>query len=157
MTVGENIKKIRIKREMTQKELGNLVGVNESYIRAYESGKRNPKQNSLESIAKALHVDIEVLINSEFDEIKAMHRLFQIFKQYDGYLFEHLDPTGNKIIGIAFEQLPLIQTWFNRYEKYLQEIKDSNHIKNPKERGNALIKAESEFDFWMDIFPELER
>ena len=78
MTVGENIRRIRKERGLTQKQLGELVGASEAYIRAYESGRRNPKPSSLEKIANALAVNPEVLENSDFDMIKAMHRLFQI-------------------------------------------------------------------------------
>ena len=86
MTVGENIRRIRKERGLTQKQLGELVGASEAYIRAYESGRRNPKPSSLEKIANALAVNPEVLENSDFDMIKAMHRLFQIARQYNGHL-----------------------------------------------------------------------
>lgn len=48
MTTGENIRRIRKERGLTQKQLGELVGASEAYIRAYESGRRNPKPSSLE-------------------------------------------------------------------------------------------------------------
>ena len=48
MTVGENIRRIRQERGLTLKQLGEMVGVSEAYIRAYESGRRNPKLKSLE-------------------------------------------------------------------------------------------------------------
>ena len=67
MTVGENIRRIRKDRGLTLKELGDMVGVSEAYIRAYESGRRNPKQQSLEAIATALHVNVEVLTGANFD------------------------------------------------------------------------------------------
>ena len=71
--------------------------IQEAYIRAYESGRRNPKLKSLETLAQALAVNVEVLTNSDFDGIKAMHRLFQVFRQYDGHLFEYQDQDGNDI------------------------------------------------------------
>ena len=45
MTIGENIRRIRKERGLTLKQLGDAVGVSEAYIRAYESGRRNPKQS----------------------------------------------------------------------------------------------------------------
>ena len=74
MTVGENIRRIRQERNLTQRQLGEMVGASEAYIRAYESGRRNPKPSSLEKIADALSVNPEVLANSDFDGIKAIHR-----------------------------------------------------------------------------------
>ena len=54
MTIGENIRRLRKARGLTLKELGDMIGVSESYIRAYESGRRNPKPSSLQTLADAL-------------------------------------------------------------------------------------------------------
>lgn len=156
MTVGENIRRIRQERNLTQKQLGELVGASEAYIRAYESGRRNPKPSSLEKIADALSVNPEVLENSEFDGIKAMHRLFQVFRQYDGHLFEYQDTDGNDVVGIGFGTLSLMRSWLDRYEEYLQEVEKCNEIKDVRKRGEALLKAEADFNLWMDIYPESE-
>lgn len=156
MTVGENIRRIRQERHLTQKQLGEMVGASEAYIRAYESGRRNPKQTSLEKIANALAVHPEILTNSDFDDTKAIHRLFQIFRQYDGSLFEYHDKDNNNIVGISFGTLSPMQSWLKRYEKYVDEIRKCDEIKNIKERGEALLKAEADFNLWMDIYPESE-
>lgn len=156
MTVGENIRRIRQERNLTQKQLGELVGASEAYIRAYESGRRNPKPKSLETIAKALAVNPEVLTNSEFDGVKAMHKLFQVFRQYNGHLFECKDDEGNDAVGINFGTLTLMNSWFNRYEEYLKEVERCNQIKDVRQRGEALLKAEADFNVWMDIYPESE-
>lgn len=77
MTVGENISRIRQERNLTQRQLGEMVGASEAYIRAYEIGRRNPKPSSIEKIADALSVNPEVLANSDFDSIKSIHRFFR--------------------------------------------------------------------------------
>lgn len=156
MTVGENIRRIRQERNLTQKQLGELVGASEAYIRAYESGRRNPKPASLETIAKALAVNAEALTNSDFDGVKAMHRLFQVFRQYNGHLFECKDDEGNDAVGISFGTLTLMRSWHERYEEYLEEIEECNKIKDVRQRGEALLKAEADFNLWMDIYPESE-
>lgn len=154
MTVGENIRRIRKERGLTQKQLGELVDASEAYIRAYESGRRNPKPSSLEKIANALAVNPEVLENSDFDMIKAMHRLFQIARQYNGHLFACKDEEGNDTVGIRFETLTLMNAWCQRYEKFLEDVEKCNEIKDAKKRGEALIKAETDYDRWMDTYPE---
>lgn len=156
MTIGENIRRIRKERGLTLKQLGEAVGVSEAYIRAYESGRRNPKQQSLEAIATALCVNVEALTGADFDGVKAMHRLFQVFRQYSGELFEYKDKEGNQQIGVSFGSLALMSSWYERYEKYQKELKDIEKIKDTSERGNALIKAEDDFNLWMDIYPESE-
>jgi len=156
MTVGENIRRIRKERNLTQRQLGDMIGASEAYIRAYESGRRNPKPASLEKIANALAVNPEVLANSSFDSVKAMHRLFQVFRQYDGQLYEYQDKDGNDMVGVSFGTLSLMRSWYARYEEYLEEVETSNAIKDVKKRGEALLKAESDFNLWMDIYPESE-
>ena len=156
MTVGENIRRIRQERNLTQRQLGEMVGASEAYIRAYESGRRNPKPSSLEKIADALSVNPEVLANSDFDGIKAIHRLFQIFRQYDGQLFEYQDKEGNDMVGITFGTLSFMRSWLDRYEEYMEEVEKCNEIKDVKKRGEALLKAEADFNLWMDIYPESE-
>ena len=130
MTVGENIRRIRQERNLTQKQLGELVGASEAYIRAYESGRHNPKPKSLETIAKALAVNMAVLTNSDFDGIKAMHRLFQVFRQYDGHLFEYQDQDGNDMIAVSFATLSLMRSWCDRYDEYMKEVEKFSTISN---------------------------
>lgn len=156
MTIGENIRRIRQERHLTQKQLGEMVGASEAYIRAYESGRRNPKPSSLEKIAAALAVNPEVLANSDFDGVKAMHRLFQVFRQYSGELFEYQDKDGNDMVGISFGSLTLMRSWLERYEEYMGEVEKCNEIKDVKKRGEALLQAEADFNLWMDIYPESE-
>lgn len=156
MTIGENIRRIRKERGLTIKQLAELVGVNESYIRAYESGRRNPKQKSLEALANALRVNVEVLVNSEFDGVKAIHRLFQVFRQYNGHMKAIEDENGVDQIYINFGSLILIRSWYERYAEYQQEIEACNKIKDIRQRTQALLKAEESFDMWMDIYPDSE-
>ena len=54
MTLPENIKRIRKEKGLTQKKLGELCGIDEANIRKYESGKQNPKIETVERIAIAL-------------------------------------------------------------------------------------------------------
>lgn len=56
MTVGENIRRIRKEKGLTQKELGELCNINEANIRKYESGRQNPKIETIDKIADALGV-----------------------------------------------------------------------------------------------------
>ena len=53
---SSKIKKLREKRQLTQKQLAELSGISESALRSYELGDRKPKKEVLEHIAKALRV-----------------------------------------------------------------------------------------------------
>lgn len=63
MSIGENIKRIRTEKGLTQKELGKLCGMADSAIRRYENGGANPKIETLQKIAAALHVNTYDLRN----------------------------------------------------------------------------------------------
>ena len=62
MTVGDRIRQWRNERNLTQKQLGELAGIAEPTIRRYELGKLNPKYETLEKIAAALHVSTGCLL-----------------------------------------------------------------------------------------------
>lgn len=57
MTVGERIKKIRLEKGMTQKQVADSCGMADSAIRKYESGQITPKFDTIQRIALALEVN----------------------------------------------------------------------------------------------------
>ena len=65
MTIAERIRKARKEAGLTQKQLGDRMGVSDASITQYESGKRNPKVETLQRIAKALGVGVDVLLRDE--------------------------------------------------------------------------------------------
>ena len=56
MSIGDNIKKLRLERGLTQKQLADSCGLADATIRAYELGKANPTTKTTAKIAKALDV-----------------------------------------------------------------------------------------------------
>lgn len=63
MNIGQNIRIYRKKAGLSQKELGEKLGVSQQHIAQYENGKRTPKLETIIKIASAL--DCEV---SDIDE-----------------------------------------------------------------------------------------
>ena len=58
MNIGENIRRIRTEKKITQKELGEkLGGISQQQIGRWENDKANPKKETIEKIAVALGVD----------------------------------------------------------------------------------------------------
>ncbi|MCB2015226.1 MAG: helix-turn-helix transcriptional regulator [Sphingobium sp.] len=62
--VGENVKKARIAKGMTQEELAEKSGFSQQYISGLESGRRNPTIVTIYEIAQALGVSHEVLVRA---------------------------------------------------------------------------------------------
>ena len=61
MSVGENIRRYRKSRGMTQAQLAEAVGLTEGAVRHYESGIRAVKPELLESISDTLGVSVNAL------------------------------------------------------------------------------------------------
>ena len=53
-------------------------------------------------------------------------------------------------------QYDTMRSWFERYEKYQNEIKECEKIKDVTEKAIALLHAEKSFNLWIDIYPESE-
>ena len=60
--LGENIRRIRLAKGMTQGDLCRELEVDRAYMSNVESGKKNPTLSTIERIAKALDVSIEKLM-----------------------------------------------------------------------------------------------
>lgn len=56
MKIGDKIKKARIDKGLTQKELGNILGVSQAMIGQYEKGARHPKAETLKKFSNALDI-----------------------------------------------------------------------------------------------------
>lgn len=77
--VGFLIRNFRIAAEMTQKELADKCGLNESTIRNYELGNRYPDEATLLNIANNLGVSFYALSDPDVANIfSALHVLFDI-------------------------------------------------------------------------------
>ena len=63
MNFGQKLKAIRIKENLTQTELGKMVGVSLRTIQNYEAGKSYPKQHEIyDKLAKALNTNVNYLV-----------------------------------------------------------------------------------------------
>ena len=58
---GDVIRKLRKQKKYTQKQLGEICGIADSNIRKYETGTQKPKIETLQKIASALGVPVEML------------------------------------------------------------------------------------------------
>jgi transcriptional regulator with XRE-family HTH domain len=61
-TVAKNVKRLRLERGYTQKELSKLAGINHKYAGMIEREERSPTVDILEKIATALKVEPVTLL-----------------------------------------------------------------------------------------------
>lgn len=63
---GRRLKEERLKRKLTQKQFGVMVGVSATMIMYYESGAKRPSVEQLMRIADFLGIDINYLLGMEY-------------------------------------------------------------------------------------------
>ena len=59
---GENMKKIRLEKGMSQGDICRSLGLDRAYISNVENGKQNLTISTMERVAKALGVTIDQLL-----------------------------------------------------------------------------------------------
>ncbi len=62
---ADNLRVLRLKKQFTQKELAELVGVAQPAIADYESGKYKPKFDVATRLAKIFDVTVETLYSGQ--------------------------------------------------------------------------------------------
>lgn len=60
--LGDNIKRIRLAKGMTQGDLCRKLEVDRAYMSNIESGKKNPTLSTISNIAEALGVSVDKLL-----------------------------------------------------------------------------------------------
>lgn len=113
MTVGENIRKLRKERGLTQKQLGELCGINEANIRKYEADKQNAKIETIEKIAKALEVPI---VKIKEDLTWAEHQNTEEVKQLERstFPFQGMEVSLEKVFGGIAEKYVMVESGWQR-------------------------------------------
>lgn len=124
MSIGENIKKIRKEKGLTQKELGKLINVSESQIGSYENGYRNPKIVTIRKISKALDVYMgEIIDDWELIPDEDLKKDFEKLIELENKKFyKELD---KRQITLIYE---LIGKIFKETGKYPTNLNDANGL-----------------------------
>lgn len=113
--IGQNIKKYRRKRSMSQQKLANIIGKTESSIRKYEKGLVTIPLNVLEKIASALNTYPYELIGPEYYD-----------KKYPADLAENL--RSLKAITYYLEEMGYNLNYIITKWHYKDDIDDSGKV-----------------------------
>jgi transcriptional regulator with XRE-family HTH domain len=71
MNIGQMIRRLRRDKDLTQRELGQAVGVAESTISLYESGRNIPDLNMMRKLALFFNVSLDYLAGNGVIEEQA--------------------------------------------------------------------------------------
>ncbi|MBQ7214762.1 MAG: helix-turn-helix transcriptional regulator [Synergistaceae bacterium] len=133
MSLGENIKKRRRNANLTQEELGYIVGVHPNTIRKWEKGTSSPNATELKHIADALKTTTDDLYfeagtmatfikNSAYQDKTEIQNSIPSMA-YWGSLVDNAEKTAENgrnlevIIGLVKTALNILETAINRAEK----------------------------------------
>jgi len=117
MKTGQLIREIRLKKGMTQEELSAKTGISSRTIQRIELGKVEPRTYTLQTIADALEVKYEELINSDSDQATSLDQESKFWLP-----MMHLS-------GLFILLIPPIIIWFLKKDK----------IENIREQGVDVI------------------
>lgn len=92
--IGENLKRIRIKNNLTMIKLSKKCEISQSYISDLENGKiKNPSVVKIEKIAEVLGVTTNELIGCEYRKTNNLAKLQRYYEQkkweYENIECEH--------------------------------------------------------------------
>lgn len=103
MSVGSIIKKFRKYRNITQKQLGEKSGINETQIRKYEINSRNPKKEQLNKLASALNINKFEFF--EFDDTLTMSDLITLLFKLDEKYPLNIQNTATGLPAICMNEI----------------------------------------------------
>jgi predicted transcriptional regulator len=142
----EEIKGLRIKIGLTQKQLADLVGLSQSYIARLEKGDINPTYENIRKIYSVLESYLDQNLNNEITAKEIMTRNVISVNSNDT-----IEKAINIMINNGISQLPVLDNDVivgsiteELVNKLLNSEKLKNNIKNKK------IK-----DFMEDSFPQI--
>lgn len=133
MTVGENIKKFRLDKKLTQKELGGLLGVSQAMIGQYESGLRNPKRETAQKIAGALGVSVDDILSGNLHQIKEANHYREQIPAAGDYRERLPSSADREIVDSLHYEIGVLKEKERELRRQLQEIEE--------ERARAAARA----------------
>lgn len=82
MSIGDNIKKYRIKKEMSQEKLSSLVNISSRTLQNYEADKTVPQLDVLIKLSNALEVDFQEIAGNDEKILNDVKTLLEIRKKF---------------------------------------------------------------------------
>jgi transcriptional regulator with XRE-family HTH domain len=67
--VGENVRRYRREKGLSQAEMANRMGVDRAYISGLELGQRNPTVVTLWHAAQALGIEVHLLLKEDVGQV----------------------------------------------------------------------------------------
>lgn len=149
--IGKRIRNIRTLENLSQSELGEMLGLTADRIQKYENGARKPKDLMMLSIADALNVSVAALYDpTPSDDLSTMFGFFEVEEKYGMTIEKIVDDDGNVKYGVVANSenrmYDYLSKWYNAYicKKIESELTDT------KEEKERILK---DYARWKSKFP----
>lgn len=144
MSIGSKIRTLRMKKGLTQRQFGVLLGFNEKNadvrVAHYESDLREPREDMLKRIAEILCVNIEYLSPDTGTAIGKIQALFEM--ENEGALHPEM-VNGDPVLSFRGQSDELLA----------MQILMCKWIEKAEQLRNGEITRE-EYDQWRYQFPK---
>ena len=104
IVVDQMIRKFRKEKGMTVRQLGAEIGVSDSLISLYETGKRNPPIDACVKLANLFDVSLEVLIRGKEKDRPEERSFASVSKRVENYSVAELRELGSLITYLQYRK-----------------------------------------------------
>ena len=108
MSFADRLKEARVSAALSQKELGDIVGVTGNAISNYEKGTSSPNDKTLLRLFDALNVEPNFLFQDSFAKEKAPASMQELSKEHL-ILIQHFDQASRNVGAMVAHALQVGQ------------------------------------------------
>lgn len=83
MSIGENIKRLRLQHGLSQAELGAIAGVTDKAVSTWENGAKEPRMGAIQKIADYFHIKKSDIIEDDMMSVTDKSLKFALFGTAD--------------------------------------------------------------------------
>ena len=145
MTIGENIRKLRRERDITQEGLADLLGISAQAVSGWECGRTAPDISQLAPLASIFEVSADVILGIDVDKKEA--KILELYAEAFDTAAEGDHVRAVMMTGEALRQYP---DSYRLMDFYTNEIWLYNHMMPEECREQNRKRAFSYLDMILD-------
>ncbi|MEG2464383.1 MAG: helix-turn-helix transcriptional regulator [Malacoplasma sp.] len=169
MKIGVKLKEARLKKELTQENVANILNVSRTTISSWEVGRSYPDLESIVSLSDLYDISLDSLLREDYDMVKKLSQDSKIVNKFNKFIvylpiisviiilcsvlyanwgqktYEDLTEQMDKDMKAL--SLKYDMTELDKYKKELESIISKNGIKSieiyvaDKDKGNTNLDA----------------
>ncbi|MER2057829.1 MAG: helix-turn-helix transcriptional regulator [Niallia sp.] len=150
MSIGDNVKKIRREKKLTQEELALQMGISRSYLSDIENNRKNPSSKTLEILAEKLGISMSYLFEGR-DALQTFTSKREELNKDRTFIKSNKEDTVSKIKEIEIQ----LKKFLDIEDEKLTAKELDNRQRLSKERSELITRARSLRDQIDDLDVEI--